>query len=128
MMEVCLALRLTDTMTEVLAQRFRLLGEPMRLRILQLLEAGEMPVNDIVTELGSSQPNISKHLQALSQGGLISRRREGLNIFYSIADPMVFKLCELVCNSATEQTRTRLAEMEVAPPAAAKRSKRGARA
>jgi len=110
-----LATRLTETMTEVVAQRFRLLGEPMRLRILQLLEDGEMPVNEIVENLKSSQPNISKHLQALCQGGLIDRRREGLNIFYSIADPMVFKLCDLVCNSATEQTRARLAEMDATP-------------
>lgn len=121
-----MAIRLTETMTEVVAQRFRLLGEPMRLRILQLLEAGEMPVNEIVENLKSSQPNISKHLQALCQGGLIDRRREGLNIFYSIADPMVFKLCDLVCSSATEQTRARLAEMD-APPAPEKKLRRSVR-
>lgn len=121
-----MATRLTETMTEVVAQRFRLLGEPMRLRILQLLEQGEMPVNEIVDTLKSSQPNISKHLQALCQGGLIDRRREGLNIFYSIADPMVFKLCDLVCNSATEQTRARLAEMD-APPAPEKKLRRSVR-
>lgn len=121
-----MATRLTETMTEVVAQRFRLLGEPMRLRILQLLEQGEMPVNEIVDTLKSSQPNISKHLQALCQGGLITRRREGLNIFYSIADPMVFKLCDLVCNSATEQTRARLAEMD-APPAPEKKLRRSVR-
>ena len=119
-------IRLTETMTEVVAQRFRLLGEPMRLRILQLLEEGELPVNEIVDTLKSSQPNISKHLQALCHGGLISRRREGLNIFYSIADPMVFKLCDLVCNSATEQTRARLAEMN-APSAGEHRTRRNAR-
>jgi DNA-binding transcriptional ArsR family regulator len=107
-----LAPTLTDTMTEVVAQRFRLLGEPMRLRILQLLEAGELPVNEIVDSLRSSQPNISKHLQALCQGGLIRRRRDGLNIFYAIADPMVFKLCDLVCRSAAAQTRTRLLELD----------------
>jgi DNA-binding transcriptional ArsR family regulator len=114
-MEAYLPWKLSETMTEVVAQRFRLLGEPMRLRILQLLEAGELPVNEIVDTLKSSQPNISKHLQALCQGGLIRRRRDGLNVFYSISDPMVFKLCELVCNSATEQTRTLLDEMETAP-------------
>ena len=84
----------------------------MRLRILQALESGELPVSEIVDALESSQPNISKHLQALLQGGLIRRRREGLNIFYSIADPMVFRLCELVCSSAEQQTRARLAEFE----------------
>jgi DNA-binding transcriptional ArsR family regulator len=116
-----LALKLTDTMTEVVAQRFRLLGEPMRLRILQLLEAGERPVGEIVETLKSSQPNISKHLQALCQGGLIRRRREGLNIYYAISDPMVFKLCALVCQAATEHTRARLLELT---PAASER-KRG---
>lgn len=121
-----MAIRLTETMTEVVAQRFRLLGEPMRLRILQVLEEGELPVNEIVDALKSSQPNISKHLQALCQGGLISRQRDGLNIFYSIADPMVFKLCELVCNSATEQTRARLAEMDT-PPAGGHHTRRNAR-
>ena len=106
-----MALKLTDTMTEVVAQRFRLLGEPMRLRILQLLEAGESPVGEIVETLKSSQPNISKHLQALCQGGLIRRRREGLNVYYAIADPMVFRLCELVCRAATEHTRARFLEL-----------------
>lgn len=103
-------------MTELVAQRFRLLGEPMRLRILQALEAGEQPVNEIVSMLGSSQPNISKHLQALCQGGLISRRRNGLNIYYGIADPMVFKLCQLVCRSAETHTRSQLAQLSPVLP------------
>lgn len=102
---------MTETMIEVVAQRFRLLGEPMRLRILQLLEGGELSVNEIVEHLRSSQPNISKHLQALTAGGLISRRREGLNTFYAIADPMIFRLCDLVCRSAEEQTRALLRGM-----------------
>ena len=113
--------KLSDTMTEVVAQRFRLLGEPMRLRILQVLEAGELPVNDIVDALKTSQPNISRHLQALCQGGLLSRRRDGLNVFYSISDPMVFKLCNLVCSSATAQARTLLREMENGAPPKARR-------
>ena len=121
-----MALKLTDTMTEVVAQRFRLLGEPMRLRILQLLEAGERPVGEIVETLKSSQPNISKHLQALCQGGLIRRRREGLNVYYAIADPIVFRLCELVCRAATEHTRARF--LELAPGTLEKkRGKNGGR-
>jgi DNA-binding transcriptional ArsR family regulator len=110
-------LTMSGAMTELVAQRFRLLGEPMRLRILQALEGGEQPVSAIVGALESSQPNISKHLQVLLQGGLIRRRREGLNIFYSIADPMVFRLCELVCSSAAQQTRARLLELDLSPPA-----------
>jgi DNA-binding transcriptional ArsR family regulator len=109
-------------LTELVAQRFRLLGEPMRLRILHLLEAGEQPVNEIVNTLGSCQPNISKHLQALCQGGLISRRRKGPNIYYAIADPMVFKLCQLVCRSAEEHTRSQLAELSAPSPRRARKS------
>jgi DNA-binding transcriptional ArsR family regulator len=115
---------LTETMLEVVAQRFRLLGEPMRLRILQLLEPAELPVNEIVGRLKASQPNISKHLLALSQGGLIRRRRDGLNVFYSISDPMVLRLCDLVCRSAAQQTRTLLKEMDTTPAARATRGRR----
>lgn len=107
---------MSDAMTNLVAHRFRLLGEPMRLRILQVLEGGERPVSEIVDALESSQPNISKHLQVLLHGGLIRRRREGLNIFYSIADPVVFRLCDLVCSSAARQTKNRLVELELAGP------------
>ena len=71
-------------MTELIAKRFRALGEPMRLRILHALEGGEKPVSDIVELLESRQPNISKHLKALLQVGLVDRRRRGLNICYRI--------------------------------------------
>jgi DNA-binding transcriptional ArsR family regulator len=105
---------LNPSITELVAKRFRTLGEPTRLRILQALEDGEKPVNDIVELLDSSQPNISKHLKALCQEGLVSRRREGLNICYSIADPMVMKLCDLVCRSASEHTRSQLEKLHAA--------------
>jgi DNA-binding transcriptional ArsR family regulator len=116
------SLSLNGKLTEMVAQRFRLLGEPMRLRILHALEAGEQPVNEIVDALGASQPNISKHLQALCQGGLISRKRKGLNIYYAIADPIVFKLCQLVCRSAEEHTRSQLAELSAPSPRRARKS------
>lgn len=106
---------LNGKMTELAAERFRLLGEPMRLRILQALEAGERPVHEIVAALEAGQPNVSKHLRALCQGGLVSGRREGLNIYYRIADPMVFKLCQLVCHSAEQHARSQLAQLSSAP-------------
>ncbi len=110
-------------MMELAAQRFRLLGEPMRLRILQALEAGDRPVHEIVTLLGASQPNVSKHLRALGQAGLVTSRREGLNIYYGIADPMVFKLCQLVCHSAEQHARSQLAQLSAVP---ARRPRRNA--
>lgn len=92
-------------MLELVARRFRTLGEPFRLRILQELEAGEKSVGELVAALEGNQPNVSKHLQILSDAGLIARRREGTSIFYTISDPMVFKLCALVCSSETQKSR-----------------------
>lgn len=103
---------LSDAMTERVARRFAALAAPMRLRILQLLEDGERPVGDIVALLQSSQPNISKHLKSLCEEGLVGRKRKGLSIWYSVADPMVFQLCDLICRSAIEKTRSQLAELD----------------
>lgn len=79
------------------ARRFAVLGEPMRLRILQALMDGERPVNALVEASGGTQTNVSRHLQTLAAAGLVSRRREGAQVFYAVADPSVFELCELVC-------------------------------
>ncbi len=92
-------------MLDLVARRFRNLGEPYRLRILEELERGEKSVGELVSALTGNQPNISKHLQVLFDGGLISRRREGTSILYAISDPMVFKLCALVCSSEAERSR-----------------------
>lgn len=96
---------LSDKMTQLVARRFRMLGEPFRLRILQALELGERTVGELVAALDGNQPNVSKHLHMLHEAGIISRRREGNSIYYGIADPMIFKLCDLVCRSATEKAR-----------------------
>ena len=104
-------LPLSDQMVELVARRFRMLGEPQRLRILQTLEAGERTVGDIVEAVAANQSNISKHLQSLYDAGIVSRRREGNSIYYSIADPVIFRLCELVCQSATADARAKLAEL-----------------
>jgi DNA-binding transcriptional ArsR family regulator len=98
-------------MLELVAKRFRLLGEPIRLRILQTLEQGERSVNDIVAALEANQSNVSKHLGILYEGGLIGRRREANTIYYCISDPVVFKLCELVCRSTAEDLRSKMDEI-----------------
>jgi DNA-binding transcriptional ArsR family regulator len=92
---------------ELAAEWFRLLADPTRLRILHLLETGRRSVGDIVAALHTSQPNASKHLQALRQGGLVRRERSGNFIYYSIGDPVVFRLCELACHSAMSAARHR---------------------
>ncbi len=107
------------------ARRFRVLGEPQRLRILQVLEAGPQTVTQLVEALQANQPNVSRHLQALFEAGLIARRRSGNSIIYSVSDPMVFRLCELVCNNVVERARAEMAEIVMSVGAApAKRSSR----
>ena len=90
-------------MIELVARRFQVLGEPCRLRILQALQGNAMTVNQIVESLEGNQPNISKHLQILFDTGLVGRERSGNSVFYSITDPVVFKLCDLVCRSTARQ-------------------------
>jgi DNA-binding transcriptional ArsR family regulator len=102
-------IEMSETMMELIARRFRTLGEPFRLRILQELEGGERTVGELVERMEGGQPNVSKHLAILHEAGLISRRREGTSMVYAISDPMVFRLCELVCRS---EAKKRLREFE----------------
>ncbi len=83
---------------QLVADRFRALSEPIRLRILQILQAGETSVSVLAEKVGSTQPNISKHLKILQDAGLVKRRRIGTSAYYAIADEMVFDLCEMVCS------------------------------
>jgi ArsR family transcriptional regulator len=88
-----------QTMLEMIAQRFRAMGEPMRLRLLVSLQQGERSVGDLVREHDTSQANVSKHLQVLTAAGLSKRRKQGLRVLYSIADPDIFYMCDRVCGS-----------------------------
>ncbi len=96
---------------EAVARRFKVLGEPQRLRILQVLETGRKTVNELVAALEANQPNVSRHLQALFHAGLLARQRSGNSIVYSVSDPIVFRLCALVCENVVEQARAGIAEM-----------------
>jgi ArsR family transcriptional regulator len=81
---------------ENLAGRFKMLGEPMRLKILQAVCHEPRTVNDIVTATGSTQANVSKHLALLATAGILERRKDGQCVYYGTKDPMVMELCELV--------------------------------
>lgn len=91
--------QLSDQALELIAARFRVLGEPMRLRLLIALESGERNVSSLVEAVGATQANVSRHLQTLAEAGIVGRRKEGLNVFYFISDPSIFDLCEGVCGS-----------------------------
>jgi DNA-binding transcriptional ArsR family regulator len=84
---------------ERIAERLKAMADPMRLRILHLLQGGERCVNDILHEVGGSQANVSKHLARMRQSGLLEARREGTNVFYHVADPTAFAVCRTVCDA-----------------------------
>jgi DNA-binding transcriptional ArsR family regulator len=88
---------------EMVAHRFAVLGEPMRLRLLKALFDGEKNVTALVELLGASQSNVSRHLQTLAAAGIIDRRKEGLEVIYFITDRSIFDLCEVVCGSLEKQ-------------------------
>jgi ArsR family transcriptional regulator len=89
-----------EPVVELIADRFRLLAEPMRVRLLDSLrERGEASVGELAELLGTTQQNVSKHLGVLYRGGVVARRREGNRVLYSIADETVFAICEAVCGS-----------------------------
>ena len=93
----------SSEVVELLAARFRTLGEPIRIQLLQSLQSGERNVTDLVTAVGSTQSNVSRHLRNLQDAGLVARRQEGNNVYYSVADPSVFDLCDAVCGSIGAQ-------------------------
>jgi DNA-binding transcriptional ArsR family regulator len=90
-------------LAEVIARRFRAMGEPMRVRLLDHLRDGEATVNELTERLGSSQQNVSKHLGVLAEAGIVGRRRDGIRVYYRIADERVIELCEQVCGSLQTQ-------------------------
>jgi DNA-binding transcriptional ArsR family regulator len=97
--------QLSPKAMDLIAERFRILSEPVRLRILHLLRDGELSVNALTVSLGTSQPNASKHLKILQDAGIVGRRQDGNSVYYSIIDSSIFDLCELVCGSLEMQFR-----------------------
>ena len=94
---------LPDSLVDLIAERFRCLGEPMRIKLLDRLRDGEATVGELQESTGASQQNVSKHLGLLRQAGMVARTKRGTASVYSIADESVFELCELVCGGLREQ-------------------------
>jgi DNA-binding transcriptional ArsR family regulator len=92
-----------DELVELIARRFRAIGEPMRIKLLDRLRDGEATVSELADAIETSQQNISKHLALLAEVGIVARRKDGNYVYYRIADEGVFKLCEDVCGSIQEQ-------------------------
>jgi DNA-binding transcriptional ArsR family regulator len=96
---------LPDDLAELIARRFRAIGEPMRIRLLDQLRDGEATVGELSEATAASQQNISKHLAVLADAGILGRRKEGNRVYYRIVDEGVFALCEQVCGSLQQQLR-----------------------
>jgi DNA-binding transcriptional ArsR family regulator len=94
---------LPDPLVDLVARRFRVLGEPMRIKLLDRLRAGEATVQELTEAVAASQQNVSKHLGVLHDAGIVSRRKEGTQVFYNVVDAGVFELCETVCGSVQRQ-------------------------
>ena len=94
---------LSEPLVEVIAERFRVLGEPMRIRILDRLRDGDATVGRLAADLRATQQNVSKHLSVLAGAGLVSREKRGNAVVCRIADPSVFELCEQVCGGLARQ-------------------------
>jgi len=94
---------LPEDLAELIARRFRALSEPLRVRILDLLRDEELSVTALAEQLGAGQQNVSKHLAVLVESGMLARRKDGVHVYYRIADEGVFALCDQVCGSLQTQ-------------------------
>jgi DNA-binding transcriptional ArsR family regulator len=99
---------LPEPLIELVAQRLRVLGEPMRIKLLDQLREGDATVGELQEALGASQQNVSKHLGILHGAGLVRRTKQGNTVVYAIDDPAVFELCDQVCGGVRRQ----IAELE----------------
>ena len=94
---------LPEPLIELVAQRFRVLGEPMRIKLLDRLREDDATVGELQEALGATQQNVSKHLGILHGAGMVSRTKDGNHTRYAIADPAVFELCDQVCGGVRRQ-------------------------
>jgi ArsR family transcriptional regulator len=99
--------RLSPEMIELVAERFAALAEPRRIHIMQALRGGEHTVGELVEATGLGTANMSKHLQLLHRAGFVTRRKEGLHVYYGLAGDDVFQLCDLMCGRLQDEARSR---------------------
>jgi DNA-binding transcriptional ArsR family regulator len=91
--------QLTTTALVQVADYFKVLSELSRLQVLCTLKSGSKNVSEVMDATGLGQANVSKHLKILAQAGIVTRQPQGVSVYYEIADPLIFDLCELVCQS-----------------------------
>ncbi len=92
-----------EELLDLIAKRFRVIGEPMRIRILNHLRGTELSVTELVELVNASQQNVSKHLGVLLEAGIVARRKVANQSLYRIVDDTVFRLCDEVCGTLQRQ-------------------------
>ena len=95
----CRVANLSPVALSLMAGFFKVLSESSRLQIVCVLRAGSKNVTEIIEATGLGQANVSKHLKMLAQAGVVARQPQGVSVYYQIANPFVFELCELVCDA-----------------------------
>lgn len=107
------ATTLPPAVLERLADRFRLLGDPTRLRLVNALYTeGELTVGELVDRVETSYGAVSKQLSMLRSHGVLSRRRDGTRVYYQISDPSLSELCDAACRSLHESWQRTAATLE----------------
>lgn len=99
--------KLTPEKIDLVAERFRALSEPARLHIMNALRDGEQTVGELRDATGFGTANVSKHLQVLHSAQFVTRRKEGLHVYYGLAGNDVFRLCDIMCGRMESETKTR---------------------
>lgn len=94
---------LDDIAINHISTYFKLLSDPTRLKVLNILRDGERNVGNLTDIVGGSTANISKHLAMLAKQGFVTREARGTTVYYQIADPVIFDLCDLVCGHLAKQ-------------------------
>ncbi len=112
---------------ELVANTFKILAVPVRLLILQQLQNGEKSVSQLCGDIATSQPNISKHLKILYGASLVDKRQVGNSVYYEITDPLVHKLCDLVCSGIQKQLNRKIRVFSTLSKSQPKKSKTGRR-
>jgi len=95
-----------EEILKLMAEKFRMLSDSTRLMILRtLMTEGELNVTQVVEETGGTQANVSKHLKQLAEAGMVVRRKRGLHVHYRLDDPVVEKICHLVCETVLSELK-----------------------
>lgn len=107
--------QVSPTALAQIADYFKVLSEVSRLQVLCCLKSGSKNVTEIMEATGLGQANVSKHLKILAQAGIITRQPQGVSVFYHIADPLIFEICEQVCDRLSirfEEQSQKLKQLE----------------